>query len=59
MVLFIKAARVHTAGKIKIEDVPIPDIGMNDVLIKVHRIGICGTDVGIKNGFIRASFRIN
>ena len=26
------------------EDVPIPEIGINDVLIKVDRTGICGTD---------------
>ncbi len=30
-----------------LEDVPEPDFGINDVLIKVHRTGICGTDVHI------------
>jgi threonine 3-dehydrogenase len=30
-----------------LEDVPEPSIGINDVLIKVHRTGICGTDVHI------------
>jgi len=30
-----------------LEDVPRPEIGINDVLIKVHRTGICGTDVHI------------
>ena len=30
-----------------LEDVPEPKIGINDVLIKVHRTGICGTDVHI------------
>jgi len=30
-----------------LEDVPEPDIGINDVLIKVDRTGICGTDVHI------------
>jgi threonine 3-dehydrogenase len=28
-------------------DVPEPQIGINDVLIKVDRTGICGTDVHI------------
>ena len=28
-------------------DVPEPTIGINDVLIKVHRTGICGTDLHI------------
>jgi threonine 3-dehydrogenase len=32
-----------------IEDVPEPAIGINDVLIRVHRTGICGTDVHIYN----------
>jgi threonine 3-dehydrogenase len=30
-----------------LEDVPEPTIGINDVLIRVHRTGICGTDVHI------------
>ncbi len=30
-----------------LEDVPMPEVGLNDVLIKVDRTGICGTDVHI------------
>jgi threonine 3-dehydrogenase len=30
-----------------LEDVPRPEIGVNDVLIKVDRTGICGTDLHI------------
>jgi threonine 3-dehydrogenase len=30
-----------------LEDVPEPTIGINDVLIRVHRTGICGTDLHI------------
>src|SRR3989304_3890672 len=30
-----------------LEDVPEPEIGINDVLIRVHLTGICGTDVHI------------
>lgn len=30
-----------------LEDVPEPTVGMNDVLIRVDRTGICGTDVHI------------
>jgi len=29
------------------DDVPLPDPGINDVLIKVHKTGICGTDLHI------------
>ena len=30
-----------------LKDIPEPEYGINDVLIKVHRSGICGTDVHI------------
>ena len=30
-----------------LEDVPEPEVGGNDVLIKVHKTAICGTDVHI------------
>jgi threonine 3-dehydrogenase len=29
--------------------VPIPEIGINDVLIRVHKTGICGTDLHIES----------
>jgi len=32
-----------------LDEVPVPSIGINDVLIKVLRTGICGTDVHIYN----------
>jgi len=32
-----------------LEEVPVPQIGINDVLIEVLRTGICGTDVHIYN----------
>jgi threonine 3-dehydrogenase len=32
-----------------LEDVPVPEVGINDVLIKVDRTGICGTDLHIYN----------
>ncbi len=32
-----------------LEEVPLPDMGINDVLIKVQRSAICGTDVHIYN----------
>ncbi len=32
-----------------LEDVPVPEIGINDVLIRVDRTAICGTDVHIYN----------
>ena len=32
-----------------LRDVPIPDVGNNDVLIKILKTSICGTDVHIWN----------
>jgi threonine 3-dehydrogenase len=32
-----------------LEEVPVPTIGINDVLVKVLRTGICGTDLHIYN----------
>ncbi len=46
---FIMKALVKKESKpgLWLEDVPVPTIGINDVLIKVDRTGICGTDVHI------------
>ena len=54
----MKAARVHEKDKIVIEDVPLPKLGEKDVLIKVHRVGICGTDVGVVHGYVPAKFPV-
>lgn len=37
----------HAQPGLWLEEVPVPSIGINDVLIKVLRTGICGTDVHI------------
>ena len=43
-------ALVKTAAApgLELHDVPIPPIGINDVLIQVHKTGICGTDLHIE-----------
>ena len=42
-------ALVKTAAGpgLSLQDVPMPVVGINDVLIRVHRTGICGTDLHI------------
>jgi threonine 3-dehydrogenase len=46
----MKALVKHkSAPGLRMEDVPMPEIGINDVLIKVDRTGICGTDLHIYN----------
>ena len=44
-------ALVKSHGKkgIWLEDVPMPEVGSNEVLIKVQKTAICGTDVHIYN----------
>ena len=32
---------------LRLEEVPEPEVGINDVLIRVHKTGICGTDLHI------------
>jgi threonine 3-dehydrogenase len=34
---------------LELRDVPVPVIGINDVLIRVHKTGICGTDLHIES----------
>ena len=44
-------ALVKTAAGpgLELRDVPMPAIGINDVLIRVHKTGICGTDLHIES----------
>ena len=39
----------HSKQGLRLEDVPDPKIGINDVLIKIARTAICGTDMHIYN----------
>jgi threonine 3-dehydrogenase len=41
--------KARPAAGLWLEDVPVPAVGINDVLIRVHRTGICGTDLHIWN----------
>ena len=34
---------------LELRDVPLPTIGINDVLIRVRKTGICGTDLHIES----------
>jgi threonine 3-dehydrogenase len=44
-------ALVKTAAGpgLQLEEVPVPAIGINDVLVRVRRTGICGTDLHIES----------
>ncbi|HUP54774.1 MAG TPA: L-threonine 3-dehydrogenase [Methylomirabilota bacterium] len=39
--------KTQAAPGLELRDVPIPSVGINDVLVRVHKSGICGTDLHI------------
>src|SRR4051812_14912746 len=41
----MRAARWHGRGDVRVEDVPVPRPGPDDVVLRVGWCGICGTDV--------------
>lgn len=46
----IKAIRIERPNQARLVDLPVPQIGHNEVLIKVMASGICGTDIHIFRG---------
>jgi len=40
-----KAAVYRAVNDVRIEEVPVPQIGPGEVLMKIHTCGICGTDL--------------
>jgi threonine 3-dehydrogenase len=41
--------KVEAGPGLRLQEVPRPEIGINDVLIRVHKTGICGTDLHIES----------
>ena len=41
--------KAHAEPGLWMSEQPVPDIGPDDVLVKVHKTGICGTDIHIYN----------
>jgi L-iditol 2-dehydrogenase len=37
-------------GKIERRDVPVPEVGANEVLLETRRVGICGSDIHVYHG---------
>ncbi len=46
----MKAARLHGPRDLRIEEVPIPEIAGDQLLVQMHSIGICGTDLSVYRG---------
>lgn len=50
----MQAARMHGYNQpLELEEVPVPDIQPNEVLIKVGAAGMCRTDVQLVDGYFR------
>lgn len=48
----MRAAVLHAIGQpLRIEEVPVPRIGPEDVLVRSMACGICGTDLHIRDGW--------
>src|SRR5437867_2151938 len=41
----MKAAVYRSPDRVVIEDVPVPEIGADEILVRVHTCGVCGTDL--------------
>src|ERR1700690_30776 len=41
----MRAGVYREKGIVRVEEVPVPEVGEGDVLIKVAACGICGTDI--------------
>ncbi len=51
-----RAARFHKVGEpLKLEDIPKPEIGGSDVLLRVRAAGICHSDIHVIDGIIAAN----
>jgi threonine dehydrogenase-like Zn-dependent dehydrogenase len=49
--MMMELLRVHGAGDMRLDHVPVPEIGPHDVLLRVIHAGVCGTDLGfVANG---------
>jgi len=46
----MRQATMIEPGKITYQDVPAPAIGPGEILLRVKRIGVCGTDVHVNHG---------
>ena len=45
----MKAAVLVAYGDLRVKEMPVPDLGLGDVLVKVDSVSICGSDPGIIN----------
>lgn len=55
----MRAARMHGYRQpLRLEDIPIPDVGADEVLVKVGAAGMCRTDFQLVDGYFRSSLQL-
>ena len=52
----MQAALLREFGKLEVEEVPVPEPGPGEVLVRVKACGICGTDLKIVGGAYRGTW---
>lgn len=52
----MRAALLREFGKLEVEEVPLPEPGPGEVLVRVKACGICGTDLKIVGGAYRGTW---
>jgi len=49
----MRAAVMRHKGRLELESRPVPEIGQDDVLVRVAYVGVCGSDLALfENGYI-------
>ena len=51
-----RAAVLTGIRQMEMRDIPIPEIGDEDGLLKVEMVGVCGSDPGFYNGKTKVPF---
>lgn len=55
----MRAARMHDYNQpLEIEEVPVPDVGRNQVLLKVAATGMCRSDYQLMDGYFRSGLPV-
>jgi D-arabinose 1-dehydrogenase-like Zn-dependent alcohol dehydrogenase len=54
----VKASVLEGVGQLETHDYPQPEIGENDILLKMEMCGVCGTDIHLYKGNMKIPFPV-
>ena len=58
MIEMVKASVLEGVGQLEIRDYPRPEIGKNDILMRMEMCGVCGTDIHLYKGNMEIPFPV-